>query len=1293
MATLLLAAAGSAIGGAVGGTVLGVSSAMIGQAVGATIGRAIDQRLLGGLSTSRREGQRLTGMDTMTSREGSPLPDVVGRVQIAGELIWAAKLREVVSVDRQRVKAGKSRQTVETTNYEYYGSFAVSLGVGPMVHFGRVWADGNLLDLSDMLADDRVRFYRGTETQMPDRLIVATEGAAPAYRGTAYIVFEDMDLSDYGNRIPQIRVECWGQSGEMERLVRGVNIIPGSTEWGYNPTPVRRVVRDGGDTVSEVPENAARFAGVSDWSVSMDDLSAILPRADTASLVVSWFGTDLRCGRCEVQPRVEWKDKETSPAWSAAGLTRATANPVSQIDGRPSYGSAPADASVVAAIRDLRRRGKRVVLYPFVMFDVTDAQALPDPSGNGTQGAYPWRGRLAPEAGKSATAEVAAFMGTAQPAHFTVVGGAVSYAGPTEWRYRRFILHLAALAKAAGGVDAFLIGSEMRGMTMAPSGPGDYPFVNALRTLAADVRAILGPGVKISYAADWSEYHSHRDGGAVWFHLDALWADPNINFVGIDNYLPLSDWRRGRDHLDYDPAAGHVSGYSLDYLKSQVEGGEYWDYYYADDAARIAQDRTPITDFYGSPWVFRQKAVRDWHGRSHHHRPGGVPTAFPTAWVPGSKPIWFTELGCPACDFGATRPNVFWTRHSSEANLPWGSEGLRDDFMQRQFLRAAIEWWRDNGAGVVSPADIQVWCWDARPWPEFPGAAALWSDGGDWRLGHWLNGRAGAAPAAEAIRRRLVDLHGLAPARFDLSACYGQVDGYPSAGPQPFRSWISPLEVGLGLQSHETGGRLVIEARGELPVAPPISEDGMVAGDPAPLTATRSAFEDVPSEAVVTFLDGMRDYAPAAARAVIGAGDVSGVATAEVPLVLDADLAQTSAERLLRSAADGREGVVFSAPRSAVDIRPGIVLPVEYHGRPARLMVVDRVTDGEVRRVEARHWSDVAWRLAAPVEVAARSVPVRGASGAVLRLLDLPLLPGADADEWDVWAAAHAHPWPGPVAVARSPDADGGFVASAVLRARSQIGTLSASLSPDRPHVWTAGPLELRLWSGNLAPRPDADVLAGANTLAIRHDLGPDRSEWELVQFQNAELVGAGEYRLARLLRGQRGTDHLSRRAVPPGADVVILSGAMQPLGLSEADAGHAFWARFGPARRPITEHALRAHRPARTGQRPFAVAHLAGRRSGGDLVVSWHRRTRRPVTTWPADGSEPPMGEVAEAYRVRVGPVGGAFVRSATVSGPVWTYTAAMRAADGIAGPVRVAVAQVSDTYGPGVWSEINVR
>jgi hypothetical protein len=152
---------------------------------------------------------------------------------------------------------------------------------------------------------------------------------------------------------------------------------------------------------------------------------------------------------------------------------------------------------------------------------------------------------------------------------------------------------------------------------------------------------------RFSYTADWSEYFGHQpqDGsGDVYFHLDPLWAGAAIDFVGIDNYLPLSDWRDGFDHLDAQ--ARWPAIHDRAYLQSNIAGGEGFDWLYAAEADRAAQVRTPITDgAHDKPWGFRPKDLRAWWSNRHCDRPGGVEAGIPTAWMPESKPIRFTELG------------------------------------------------------------------------------------------------------------------------------------------------------------------------------------------------------------------------------------------------------------------------------------------------------------------------------------------------------------------------------------------------------------------------------------------------------------------------------------------------------------------------------------------------------------------------------------------------------------------------------------------------------------------------
>lgn len=1275
MATLLFAAAGSAIGASIGGSFLGISAAAAGQAIGGFLGRQVDQALFG--PTQRVEGPRLDSLEVQVSQEGAPLGVVEGHGRVAGSVIWATRLLERKKTTRHGGKG--SGPKAESTEYTYFANFAVALmdcTTGPVRHFGRVWADGKLVDLSK----HKVRFYHGTETQEPDPFIVAKEGSAPAYRGTAYVVFEDFPVTDYGRRIPNFTFEIWGQSGEMESLVQGVDVIPASTEFGYSPSVITK-----GEQGKDGRENAIRYQKTSDWTLAMDQLQSALPNCGTVALVVSWFGTDLRAGECRVEPRVERRDKATSRAWTVAGRDRATANLVSYVDGRPAFGSTPDDQSVMDAIKDLKTRGLRVVLYPFVMMDIPAENTLPDPdTGDAGQPVYPWRGRIRLDTnGAAASAQVAAFTGTAAPADFPAGSGVPTYTGPNEWTFRRFILHLAALARNAGGVDAFLVGSEMVGMTSMQDGAGVFPFVDALVDLAADVKTMI-PAAQVSYAADWSEYHSHRDGGEVFFHLDPLWSSPDVDFIGIDNYLPLSDWRQGKAHLDYDPDNGAASPYSLDYLKSQIEGGEYWDYYYASESDRDSQVRTPIWDgAHGEDWVFRQKAIRDWWSNAHHNRPGGVRDASATAWVPSSKPVWFTEFGCPAVDLGANQPNVFYDPKSSESFFPYYSNGNRDDFIQRQYLRAMCEWWRDNGGACVSVSDMLAWSWDTRPWPEFPRNGEQWADGPNWRRGHWLNGRAGAAPAAEALARRLQVHYGYAPEDFDVSECYGQADGQILEGPASFREFLANWEALLRLDAAEDGGVLRIASRAAARQVVELTPEDLVEdGQSAPYRITRSSLEETPRAAVIRYSDSDRDYQSAAARAAIRNDPGEAETRADLSIVSDLGRMTVAAEVMLRSAADKRESVELTLPPST-PVRPGHVFRfTPRDGRPMRF-VAEEIVRGAARRVRGTLYSDAVFGPALGPERPSLAVIAPPAETALAVLLDLPLLPGVEVEDHQGFAAFLSNPWPGGADLYRSPDSETGF--ELVLRSGlpGSVGETLSDLPAGVTDRWSQEVLEVRLDYGALVSRPESDVLSGGNALALEHAPG----QWEVLQFLSAELIGVDTWRLSGLLRGQLGTEWVrDPGGLPSGARLVLLDAGIAPVEMVPADIGRPFYWRSvtigtDPADAPDTV----SHTFTGAARRPLSPVHLEAEVSGGSLTLSWVRRTRVEGDEWP-DSGDVPLGEAFERYLVEVGPEGAPVIR-AEVDTP-----SAVLDVSGLSGAQEVRVSQVSETYGPGVPARLDM-
>ncbi len=92
----------------------------------------------------------------------------------------------------------------------------------------------------------------------------------------------------------------------------------------------------------------------------------------------------------------------------------------------------------------------------------------------------------------------------------------------------------------------------------------------------------------------------------------------------------------------------------------------------------------------------------------------------------------------------------------------------------------------------------------------------------------------------------------------------------------------------------------------------------------------------------------------------------------------------------------------------------------------------------------------------------------------------------------------------------------------------------------------------------------------------------------------------------------------------------------------------------------------------------------------GADLTLNWDA-PHPDGWRWLGYGAEVPLSEESEAYIVRVR-AGGNAVRSASVVAATFTYTASDQTADGVAGPFTLEVAQVSASFGPGLFATLDV-
>ncbi len=1290
MATILLSAVGASLGAGFGGTILGLSGAVIGRAVGATLGRVIDQRLLGAGSKAVETG-RVDRMRIQTAGEGNPVPRLWGQMRVPGHCIWAGPLVEV----RKKQGGGKG-SAPSVTNVSYRLSFALALCEGPVLGVGRVWADGEEVSADDL----NMRVYPGNEEQLPDPAISAQEGeSAPAYRGIAYVVIEDLGLEKWGNRVPQLSFEVTraakGGRG-LSREVQAVAMIPGTGEYSLATTPVSY---DMGMGEMQVINRNSPIAGT-DFQASMQILGRELPRVGSVSLVVSWFGDDLRVGECTVRPKVEDASREGYEMdWRAGGVDRDQAAEVARVNDRPIYGGTPADGSVIEALRAIREAGRKAVFYPFILMEQLAGNARPDPwSGGASQPVMPWRGRIttsaapgragSPDGTAAAAAEVARFFGAAQPGHFQRDGNEISYSGPAEWSYRRFILHYAHLCAAAGGIDSFLIGSEMVGLTQIRGAGNSFPAVAQLRRLAADVRAILGDDVKIGYAADWSEYFGYNPGnGDRFFHLDPLWADEDIDFIGIDNYMPLSDWREGDDHLD--ATWGRID--NPDYLRANVAGGEGYDWYYAREEDRLEQIRTPIHDgAHDEHWIWRYKDIRNWWSRHHHERVGGIRRAQATDWVPGSKPVWFTEMGCAALDKGTNQPNKFLDAMSSESTLPYFSDGRRDDVIQAAYVRAMTEFWSEpannptrraygrTAAGrMIDMSRAHVWCWDARPFPAFPARLDLWSDGPAWERGHWLNGRAGAVPLSDVVAEICREAGVRA---YDTEGLRGLVRGFALSGSESGRAALQPLMLAHGFDAVERDGVLGFVMRGGRVVAELGPEDMALAEEVEGVEVTRAADAELAGRVRLTHVEAGGDYAARTAETVMPGGEFLTVSDSELAMALTRGEGQAMAERWLSETVVARDTVRFALPPSLGHLGPGDVIRMAENRAGARRWRIDRVERAGAITVDAVRVEPGVYRPARAVEGEASSRAFRPPIPVWPVFLDLPLLRGDEAPHAPHLAVT-ATPWPGAAAVWVSAQQVGGYGLNSTIAQPSVMGQTLTPLTRARPGVWDRGPaLRVRVKGGTLEGATPEALMAGANLLAV----GDGSAEgWELLQFAEARLISPGLWELSMRLRGQAGTDALMPDVWPVGSTVVLLDGAAEQVELAPTARNQLRYWRVGPATRAPDDASYRPIAAAfrGVGLRPLSPCHLTlkGR------AISWNRRTRIQGDGW--DGPDVPLGEAQELYLIRLVRDGNVLAQ-AQVSAPHWTVPQDIWSSAVAGGAFAVEVAQLSDTFGPGPYA-----
>ena len=220
---------GGVVGGVIGFFVGGPAGAFKGFAVGYTLGGIVDPP-----AGPDIVGPRLNDKQIIVSTYGNQIPLVYGpENRLSGNVIWSTGL---IETEEEEESGGKGGGGSSTTTYSYRISLALNMAVfGTAV--SRIWCNNKLVynvadatmalpAVSDTTGQtvtkafgthavfDQLTFYPGSAVQVADPVIESYKGVGqtPAYRHTAYIVIKDLQLADFGNRLPNIEVEFSGHA-------------------------------------------------------------------------------------------------------------------------------------------------------------------------------------------------------------------------------------------------------------------------------------------------------------------------------------------------------------------------------------------------------------------------------------------------------------------------------------------------------------------------------------------------------------------------------------------------------------------------------------------------------------------------------------------------------------------------------------------------------------------------------------------------------------------------------------------------------------------------------------------------------------------------------------------------------------------------------------------------------------------------------------------------------------------------------------------------------------------------
>ena len=1225
------------------------------------------------------DGPQIGDNTTKRGQYGVPIPHMFGLVRTSGNIIWTSGVDKVSSSARYTVWWQGNRnlrsEFRERKSVSYLVSFAVALGKGPINRIRKIWANGSkvydnsvgtLIPSKHCFGD--FTLYTGTETQTADPLIQSHKGAAstPPFRGLAYVVFEDLDVSSYGGVIPDLSFEVAANGEETIDFKTLVSDTPGASNEDNHLQWDLPLYHSGGSRVS--------------GELFTDDTYVYYLRSRTSGTVWRWN---------KFTGVFDDKRFDNTAFLNDPTVLRSSGDPTQFCQDSKGY--------LYYGNNDAYQDEK-------VFFDTNYHQTAVT-------------GRITPT---TLLTQDYAFMRlpVAYPsgdADFDSWGLIpIKINGFSGLLRNLIIMYGRALDFPQEAIiGSIIVDTDVMNINFSAITSYVFPPVSAWSLAANNLIVQQNPGFPETVNFLPKEIYSssaHTPGSGAGIYL-------SIHMIpGIDGDVWVT-W------ADPDPTDGR---YIVARLKTMVEPRqitglntlgagvflrfqEMWDmsdiYFEADDDPT---SRLMCNNYRGNPFnhggFFDETTnsfIVGWRDRWHRFRPGEEreSLSFGTDYT-----LWYSRSHTRKggqCGYYLVPCSIYnWNTDPSD----W--EG-NNDAWKKNYRWLKI---RTTDFKVVKEYDIRDYVGtDPRPSsPEnSPFPAIFWSTptpegvcfaavGGATPLiwDHDTNavylGGGNTAETSSRIRMVVLDRTKTFPVEikdivedilaslgvdagdYDTSQITGTVDGYSASRRMPARAALQPLLALAGVDVVESDYKLVFQKKKSgytAPVGPAIDwvddfevivdEDDILDPQPGGGDDTLAVKDTVVHDRElfrifeVVYPDIDREHFTSVQRVFRSTAvvDTDSIRVLDVPIVMTSDRAIRLADRLLIQAWAERKGHAFNLPQKYLALDCNDMVKVTYNGETFSQRVTQQAIDGTY----SSHFGTIETLYDMYTALNGYSIdssfgewvaPAYDPVGiSILFILDIPYLRDADA-RWADQSGIY-------FAVGPTTSNWGG---AAILKEMegnplTNLGTISSAiwgvivedipLSPDHiQHVtWDRSTtFQAKILYGTPASVTEEEVRNGNNTFAI----GNTAEGWELFSVKDITDDGDGYYTFSTFIRGRRGTDAFMKYKRRGAFIIKLEENTVRRHQLAVADIGRSVDYRalnFGQAAYfPSTmSYALKAN-----DLKPWAPCHVRGvREANGDITLTWKRRTRfGGETVLTATNSL--IGEASEAYEVDIMSVNG---------------------------------------------------